>query len=164
MDPYPHAFEGPLRRHGVGNGPRVLWYVVLSLPPAMEGTLPFTRFPRLRVEGEVADVPVSGAWMPAGDGRRYFIVSPAVRKAAGAGIGDVVPMRFAVADQDAVEVPPALLDALQRQPDALASWQTLTPGKRRGLTYPVAVARTDATRARRVAAVLDTLLDRDTRR
>jgi len=154
--PYPHAFEAPLRRHGVGRE-RKLWYAVLFLPPGLEAELPFDRHPRLRVEGEIGEVPVAGAWMPAGDGRRYFIVSPAVRKATGAGLGSLLEMRFRIADQAAVEMPEALARALAADAAAQAAWAALTPGRRRGLAHPVLAARTEETRARRVAEVLAAL-------
>ncbi|MGR3484394.1 MAG: YdeI/OmpD-associated family protein [Paracoccaceae bacterium] len=153
---YPHAFTAPLSRFGVGRT-RKVWYNVLFLPPEIEAVLPFDRHPRLRVEGEVAEIPWEGAWMPTGDGRRYAIVSPAVIAGAGLEQGDEVEMRFAIADQDRVEVPPALEAALRAEPDLRGPWDALTPGKRRALANHVAPARTDATAARRVADVAEAL-------
>mgnify|MGYP001766017924 CR=1 FL=1 len=72
---FPHRFEGPLDRFGVGRE-RKVWYNVLLLPAAWESVLPFESFPRLRVKGEIADLPFEGAWIPTGDGRRYVIVAP----------------------------------------------------------------------------------------
>jgi len=148
-----YDFEGRIDRFGVGRE-RKVWYTVLFLPDGLATALPFGRFPRLRVEGEIADVPVAGAWMPTGDGRRYFIVSPRVLKDAGVGLGDLVEMRFGIADQDAVDVPAALADALVRDEGARAAWDALTPGRRRGLAHRVHGARTPETRARRVAEVI----------
>lgn len=153
---YPYVFEAPLHRHGVGRA-RVVWYTVLLLPAALETELPFGRHPRLRVEGEIGDVPVAGAWMPVGDGRRYFIVSPAVRKATAARLGTVLEMRFRIADQEAVEMPDALARALAADPLARAAWNMLTAGRRRGLAHRVSAARTDPTRARRAAEVIGAL-------
>lgn len=146
-----------MRRHGVGRS-KVIWYTVLFLPPDLEKNLPFDRHPRLRVEGEIGEMPVAGAWMPAGDGRRYFIVSPTVRKATGARLGTTLEMRFRIADQDAVEVPEALARALAAHPLARAVWDSLTPGRRRGLAHRVSAARTDPTQARRAAEVIESLL------
>lgn len=154
---YPHVFEAPLRRHGVGRE-RVIWYVVLFLPPHLEGDLPFARYPRLRVEGEIGDVPVAGAWMPTGDGHRYFIVSPTVRKATGARLGTMLEMRFRIADQDAVEILDVLARALAAEPRARLAWDALTPGYQRGLAHRVNAAKTDPTRDRRVAEVIAELL------
>jgi uncharacterized protein YdeI (YjbR/CyaY-like superfamily) len=111
------------------------------------------------VEGEVADVPVSGAWLPTGDGRRYFILSPRVLREAELVVGEVAEMRFAVSDQNAVDTPGVLSEALQRDPRAHAAWMALTPGKQRGLAYRIHGARTDGTRAKRLTEVLALLLE-----
>ena len=150
---FPFAFDGEMERHGVGKS-RVIWYPVLFLPPRLRVELPFDRFPRLRVEGEMADLPVSGAWIPAGDGRNYFIVPPGVRKEAELKLGDPVEMRFRIADQDAVDMPVELDRALLVDEKARFAWEALTPGKKRGFTHRVHGAKSDAARARRVAEVI----------
>ena len=155
---YAYDFEGPLDRFGVGKA-RKIWYTVLFLPTALGATLPFHAHPRLRVEGEIADLPVEGAWMPTGDGRRYFMVSPRVLKQAELAIGDRVEMRFRIADQTAVDVPSELASALSLDPAADAAWGTLTPGGRRGFAHLVHGAKSPETRARRVAEVLAALRD-----
>lgn len=154
---YPHVFEAPLRRHGVGRE-RVIWYAVLFLPTALEADLPFAQHARLRVEGEIGDVPVAGAWMPTGDGHRYFIVSPTVRRATGAKLGTILEMRFGIADQDAVDMPDLLARALAAEPRARSAWDALTPGYQRGMAHRVNAAKTDPTRARRVAEIIAELL------
>lgn len=60
-----HTFEAPLSRHGVGKT-MVIWYFVLFLPEAVALTLPLKQYRRLRVVGEIRDVPVEGAWTPTG--------------------------------------------------------------------------------------------------
>lgn len=157
MDWFPHAFETRIERHGVGRT-RKVWYSVVFLPDGIARTLPFDRHPQLRVEGELAEVPVAGAFISAGEGRRYLIVSPATMEQAGVGPGDRVEVRFRVADQEAVDVPDALARALAADPAATAAWGALTVGRRRGLAVHVDGARTDATRARRVAAVLSAIV------
>jgi hypothetical protein len=127
---------------------------VLFLPPEIAAELPFADHPRLRVEGEIADVPVEGAWMPTGDGRRYFIVAPRVLKGAEIGVGDIVEMRFGVADQNAVDMPAELAAALAQSQEALTAWQALTPGKQRGLTHRIHGAKAPATRRRRTDEVI----------
>lgn len=150
------TFEGTIDRFGVGRT-RKVWYTVLFLPHELEAKLPFVQFPRLRVKGEIGESPVEGAWMPTGDGRRYFIVAPRVLrvlKHLGVGLGDLVDMRFRIADQNAVDVPPELTAALAANPRAYKAWGALTAGKQRGLTHRIHPAKTEETRARRVAEVL----------
>jgi hypothetical protein len=150
---YPFTFEAPMERHGVGRT-RKIWYTVVFLPAEIAMRLPFERHPQLRVEGEIADVPIKGAFIPAGDGRWYIIVSPATLKSADLRLGQIVEMRFRVSDQDSVDVPDVLDRALSRDGQARDAWVRLTTGRRRGLAYYVATAKTDPTQHRRVAAVL----------
>ena len=60
MTYFTHDFVGEIALHGVGKS-RVITYKVLFMPPRFEAELPFQTYPRLRVEGEIADVPVRGA-------------------------------------------------------------------------------------------------------
>ena len=136
MSYFTHDFIGEIALHGVGKS-RVITYKVLFMPPRFEAELPFKTYPRLRVEGEIADVPVRGAWMPVGDGRRYFIVSPAIKANTGLDVGDEVEMRFRVDDQDHVDVPGALQVALNSVDAASARWDKLTAGKKRMFTSHV---------------------------
>ncbi|WP_300057516.1 YdeI/OmpD-associated family protein [uncultured Roseobacter sp.] len=149
MSYFTHDFVGEIGLHGVGKS-RVITYKVLFMPPRFETELPFKTYPRLRVEGEIADVPVRGAWMPVGDGRRYFIVSPDIKANTGLDVGDEVEMRFRVDDQDHVDVPDALTAALDADDAASAQWEKLTAGKRRMFTNHVFSAKTSPTEQRRV--------------
>ena len=151
--PYRYSFEGPIDRFGVGKT-RKVWYTVLFLPDAVAAELPFARYPRLRVDGEIADLPVGGAWMPTGDGRRYIIVALRVLREAEITVGDQVEMRFGIADQNAVDMPDALVRALVRNSVAAQAWARLTPGKQRGLTHRIHAAKSEPTRERRVAEVV----------
>ena len=155
---YPYEFEAPIERFGVGLK-RVIWYNVLMLPDDLRSELPFAQYPRLRVEGEIADVPIANAFMPTGDGRHYVIVAAAVLKHADVGIDDIVEMRFKIADQDHVDVPEALLDALDRDDKTKSAWDCITPGKRRMLAQHVFSAKTDKTRSQRVHEAIDALLN-----
>ena len=151
-----HEFGAPLSMHGVGKS-RVIWYQVLFMPEALAKQLLLRAHPRLRVRGEIIDIPVAGAWMPVGDGRHYFIVSPAVRKGTGARLGDMLDMRFIVDDQERVDVPAALEEALAAKPELRAVWQEHSAGKRRGHAHQVAQAKSIPPAQRRVQQVTDEL-------
>lgn len=157
---FPHVFEAPLSRHGVGRD-RKIWYNVLFLPADLAEQLPLRQHPQLRIEGEIAELPMAGAFISAGDGRHYVIVGPAIMRDAGLAIDQPVEMRFRIADQDAVDVPDALAAALRLDGEAATAWDALTPGRRRALAHLVATARTEATRNRRVAAVVLAITGRD---
>ena len=158
MSYYTHSFEAAISLHGVGKS-RVITYKVLFMPPSFEHELPFGEFPRLRVEGEIAEVPVRGAWMPVGDGRRYFIVSPEIKKQTGFDVGDTVEMRFRVDDQDFVDVPDALQRAINADEIASKNWNDLTAGKKRMFTFHVASAKTDPTQRKRIAEAMSAIVE-----
>lgn len=153
---YPYSFEGVISLHDVGKK-KVLTYKVLFMPEEFEAQLPFDEYPRLRIEGEIAEVSVRGAWMPVGDGRRYFIVSPEVKKQTGFGVRDLVEMRFRIDDQDYVDIPSELEKALSRTPSIMKQWETLTPGKQRMFAHHVAAAKTAPTAARRVSEAIEAI-------
>ena len=155
---YPFDFRDRIALHGVGKF-RVVNYKVLFLPPQLVLVLPFQKYPRLRLEGEIAEVPVGGAWIPAGDERRYFIILPAIKSCTGSVVGDEVEMRFRIDDQDHVDVPEVLQLALSLHSTALLSWEKLTPGKQRMFVQHVKSAKTANTQRRRVDEALTAIGD-----
>jgi len=163
MTYFTHEFEDQISLQGVGIK-KVITYKVMFMSPRFESELPLKQYPRLRVEGEIADVPVRGAWMPVGDGRRYFIVSPEVKKQTGFDVGDMVEMRFRIDDQDHVDIPASLQLALREDEAANALWDKLTAGKKRMFTFHVASAKTAPTEARRVAEAMEAISRRMTLR
>lgn len=149
MSGFDHSFEGriewlPFDRYA---------YIVIYLPPSVARRLAFDEHPRLRIVGEVADVPVEGAWQPAGDGRRYLLLSKRFLREAGVKVGDLVEVRFSVTDQGRVDVPDALADAISRNRALRLAWEKLTPGARRAFAHMVASAKREETVARRVVEV-----------
>jgi hypothetical protein len=156
--PFPHTFEAPLEMHGVGKT-RVIWYTVIFLPHTAATKLPLKDNPRLRVRGEINDVPFEGAWIPAGDGRHYLIVSRALRKATAIEMGARCAIRFCIDDQDRVSMPEDLSSLLKRDKVLAKVWASLTPGKQRGYAYRVESAKTEATRTKRLVELRDELVD-----
>lgn len=146
---YPFSFEGEIVNHDVGT----YRYTVIFLPGDVAKQLPFAEHPRLRVTGEVAEVPFSGAWQPV-RGRWYLMLGKKLLKDAGLVLGDRAEVRFAVDDQNAVDTPSALLRALEQDAAASAAWEALSPGKRRALSHRILGARTAPTQRRRLQDVL----------
>ncbi|MEM9013756.1 MAG: YdeI/OmpD-associated family protein [Pseudomonadota bacterium] len=153
---YPYTFSSQIERFGVGKA-RKVWYNVVFMPDALKKELPFDKYPRLRVDGEIADIPISNAFIPAGDGRNYVIVSPEVMKEAGLSVDDLVEMRLRIADQDHVDIPGRLAHAISRTKKTQAGWDALTPGKRRMLAQHVKSAKTDPTRIKRIEEAISAI-------
>lgn len=156
MSYYEFAFEGPVERLGIGKT-KILYYCVIMLPDEVIETLPFDRFPRLRVIGEVAECPVRGAWQPVGDGRKYFILSAKFLKDAGLSVGSWTEMRFNIDDQDHVDVPNELERIIETREDIKQIWDTLSPGKKRFHCHAIDSGKTEKTRTKRVASVIQQL-------
>lgn len=149
---FDHEFEAPIVRHDVGS--ERYRYTVVFLPRDLIGALPLDDYPRLRISGEVEDYPFEAALTPV-RGEWYILLSGKLLKAIGKRVGDVVSVRFRVADQDAVDVPPALQAALSGDSGMQTIWDGLTAGKQRSLAYRVASAKREATQAKRIAEVFD---------
>ncbi|MEM9751225.1 MAG: YdeI/OmpD-associated family protein [Pseudomonadota bacterium] len=155
---FPFAFEAPIEKFGVGKK-RVIWYHVVIAPADICANLPLANYPRLRIEGEIADIPIANALMPTGDGRHYIIIAPTILKASGARVGDLVDVRFRIADQDHVDTPAELARAIARQRRFEDAWDALTPGKKRMLAQHVQSAKTPTTRAKRTREAIEALMD-----
>jgi hypothetical protein len=89
-----------------------------------------------------------------------FLISfnAATRQATGRGAGDDVEVRLDVDDAPrVVEVPAELAAELQRDGAAKAAWEKLSFSHQRAHAESITGAKADATRAKRVAKVLEAL-------
>lgn len=126
--------------------------MAVYLPSSLEGELPLKEHPRLRIRGVLGGAEFAGAWQPTGGGW-YLMVSKALLRRSGYRLGDLAMVRFRIDDQDAVDVPEALRQALKSARAAKRLWDESTPGKRRGLSYYVASAKLPATVEKRIQDV-----------
>lgn len=92
-------------------------------------------------------------------GGQYLIsFSSDIRAATGRGAGDEVEVILEIDDAPrAVDVPSALADALAADPDAAATWATLSYSKQKAHALSVDGAKSEDTRVRRVQKVIDAL-------
>ena len=151
---FDYEFDARIDQHDVGSDR--YRYTVVYVPEDILAELPMAEYPRLRIAGEVNEHPFEASITPAKD-VWYILFSRRVLKAIDAGVGDTVSVRFRIADQDAVDVPAALGEALDRDARMRELWDAQTPGKRRALAYRVASAKTEVTQSKRVAEVFDIL-------
>ena len=125
-------------------------YTILRLPADVLEAL---RHPR-RVEGEVADHPIEAGVARADVIADAFLYTGrAFLAAAGVEPGARVDVRLRPADPDRVETPADVAAAI-RAAGRLEAWEALSPGRRRGALHLVATARREATRTRRIAALV----------
>lgn len=92
-------------------------------------------------------------------GGQYLIsFNAATRRATGRGAGDEVEVTLELDDQPrTVEVPDLLAAALAENPAAAQAWAALSYSKQRQHAEPIADAKTDETRQRRLAKTMDAL-------
>lgn len=128
----------------------------IFLPDHLAGQPDFQRA-RLRFEGELNDHPVSLAWQPAGAGRKYAMLSPALLRTIGASVGAIVNLRFRLVPETVVDTPAELSAAIAATPDAGTRWDGLTPGKQRGLSAMVNALARPESRQRKAAELAQTL-------
>jgi hypothetical protein len=110
-----------------------------------------------RVEGEINEHPVNLALSRAPVVEGVFLWAGAsLLDRLGVNPGEVLEVRLRPAPDDQVDTPEDVALAL-RQADATARWEALTAGKRRGLLYQIGTAKTAATRAKRIHALIQSL-------
>jgi Bacteriocin-protection, YdeI or OmpD-Associated/Domain of unknown function (DUF1905) len=128
-------------------------YTILRLPPDVVLSLGATK----RVEGEINDHPVNLALTRAPVCPDVFLwAGQSLLDRIGIAPGEAVEVRLRPAPNTLVDVPDDITLAL-RQGDAMVEWETLTPGKQRGLLYQISTAKTEATRAKRILSMIAAL-------
>ena len=128
-------------------------YTILRVPEDAAQVLGKTR----RVEGEIADHPVNLALSRAPVVEGVFLwAGRSLLDRIGIQPGEPVEVRLRAAPDDRVDLDPDIETAL-RAGDVMAAWETLTPGKRRGLLYQIATAKTEPTRQKRIQRLVEDL-------
>ena len=157
---YQYSSTAPLEEHvisarsGVG---RSLTYRVVFLEHQLESKLPFGKGNRLRIEGEIQDVPVHLAWQSAPGRGHYLMVRPTLVRQLKLKLGDVVTVRFNPVPEDVVVLPEVLANALRVSGKHRKLWAALTPGRQRGLSSFVSAVRSPEAQASRVQTVFEEL-------
>ena len=145
---FTYRFETTICRHPVGR----YYYTVVYLDPSLHEALPLDQHPRLRIEADVAGIPVKGAWQPA-RGRWYLMLPKSPLRQAGLRVGSDVEVAFRMLPQDHVEVPAELAVLVKSGPSLQKAWLALTAGQQRGLSHWVSSAKKPDTRATRIAQI-----------
>lgn len=130
-------------------------YTVLPIPTGVMETL--NRQSARRVDVELNDVPFNMALTkaPALD-KTFIYTGKSVLRQADIAPGDVVDVRMKKADPAAVETPADVAHSLSAH-GLTSTWVALTPGKRRGHLHRIEIAKRPETRAKRIAALVETV-------
>lgn len=168
---FTHSFTAGVSTYDFGK----YFYTVVYVPAEVTADLPLDEYPRLRVEAEVDEQPIEGALTPdrlgsaqtnhlvgtlgaVGTRVWYLMVPRRILQKIGKAIGDDVEVHLRMADQDAVDVPPALADRLAESIPLSDAWSDLTPGKQRAYAHRVASAKRAPTIEKRLLELEHELL------
>ena len=110
-----------------------------------------------RVKGKLDEYAFSMiALLPMGGGNFIMALNAGMRKAIKKQKGATVQVKIAV-DTNEIKPPGELIECLQDEPEALEYFNKLTKGHQNYFTNWINSAKTDPTKAKRIAATLDAL-------
>lgn len=128
-------------------------YTILPVPDPVVAALGATR----RVELEINDQPANLALTRAPAFPGVFLWTGASLLARlGVSPGTLLDVRLRPAPDDAIDLDPDIEAALMAA-GVWAQWEALTAGKKRGLLYQIATAKTGPTRQKRIARLAESL-------
>jgi Domain of unknown function (DUF1905)/Bacteriocin-protection, YdeI or OmpD-Associated len=111
-----------------------------------------------RVKGKLDDFEIEKvALIPMGEGDFIMAINAAMRKGIGKRKGAVIKVAIET-DKALIPVPAALLECMEDEPDALKYFNSLPQGHRNYFTKWIDSAKTDATKAKRIALVIKTMV------
>lgn len=113
-----------------------------------------------RIKGRLDKVPIQQvAILPAGDGSFILPLNAALRKQLAKKEGGMIEAGIA-ADNSPAPLDTDLMECLADAPEAKEYFQLLTPGHQRYFSNWVSDAKTEATKAKRIALCIDALTKR----
>jgi len=111
-----------------------------------------------RVKGRLDNYSINSiAVLPMGDGSFILAMNAAMRKGTGKKRGAMIQVSIAKDDKP-LEVAPELLECLADEPDGLAYFQSLAASHQRYFSNWVNEAKTDTTKAKRLAICISALV------
>ncbi len=111
-----------------------------------------------RVKGRLDDFEIEKiAIMPAGEGDFIMPLNAAIRKGIRKQKNDTVKVQLAL-DKNELAPPGDLIECMQDEPEALKYYNSLPQGHRNYFTKWIDSAKTDATKAKRIALVIKTMV------
>lgn len=132
-------------------------WTYIEVPAAVAEKLNPDNKKGFRVKGKLDDYSFSMvALLPMGGGDFIMPLNAAMRKGIKKQKGATVQVRMEV-DTNEIKPPNELMECLQDEPEALAYFNSLTKGHQNYFTNWINSAKTDATKAKRIAATLDAL-------
>ena len=142
-------------------GEKTGWtYIVIKTAQA-EKLIPGNK-KSFRVKGKLDDHPIKGvALLPMGEGEFIMALNATVRKAIRKRKGDKLKVQLEV-DKAKIEPPSDLLECLEDEPSALSYFRQLPKSHQNYFGNWIRSAKTEATRAARIARVVTAMVKKQT--
>jgi hypothetical protein len=133
-------------------------WTYIDIPVALAQQLIPGNKKSFRVKGKLDSYVIERvALVPMGGGGFIMALNTAMRKAIGKGKGATLQVQLEVDTQEIL--PPAdLIECLQDEPAALANYYKLPPSHRHYFTRWISEAKTETTRAKRIAITVNALV------
>ncbi len=132
-------------------------WTYIEVPAALAQKLQPGNKKGFRVKGTLDDYSFSMiALLPMGGGDFIMTLNAAIRKGIKKQKGATVKVKMEV-DTHEIKPPEELMECLQDEPEALEYFNSLTKGHQNYFTNWIKSAKTDPTKAKRIAATLDAL-------
>ena len=111
-----------------------------------------------RVKGKLDEYPIEKtALVPMGGGDFILAINAAMRKATGKRVGATLKVQFEL-DTAPILPPAELIECMEDEPEALKYFNSLPQGHRNYFTKWIESAKTDPTKAKRIALVIKTMV------
>lgn len=132
-------------------------WTYIGIPAALAQQLKPGNKKSFRVKGKLDNYPIERvALVPMGGGDFIMALNTTMRKGIGKGKGATLLVQIEVDTQEVLP-PEDLIECLQDEPAALAHYYKLPPSHRHYFTRWINEAKTDATRAKRIALTVSAL-------
>jgi hypothetical protein len=132
-------------------------WTYIEIPAAIAQKLNSSNKKGFRVKGKLDDYEFSMiALLPMGDGDFIMALNAAMRKRIRKQKGAIIKVKMEV-DTNEIKPPEELIECLQDEPKALEYFKSLAKGHQNYFTNWINSAKTDPTKAKRIAATLNAL-------
>lgn len=111
-----------------------------------------------RIKGKIDDYVLSGvSLLPMGEGEFIMPLKAIIRKAVGKKVGAMVEVQIVI-DNSVYQINNELMECLNEEPQALQFFNTLTGSHQRYFSNWIASAKTDSTKAKRIAQSINAFI------
>jgi hypothetical protein len=149
-------FTATLRQFEEQQGEKTGW-TYIEIPAAIAQKLNSNNKKGFRVKGKLDDYEFSMiALLPMGGGDFIMALNAAMRKGIRKQKGAIIKVKMAV-DTNEIKPPEELIECLQDEPEAFKYFKSLPKGHQNYFTNWINSAKTDPTKAKRIAATLNAL-------